>query len=653
LLSSDRMTGKPKIKLPPWKRLGIDLGLRCEVGESSAAAAAKPIGGRRADYGFVDTVDAKISRRRAEEVGYRIRDAWIDLRDATEEVALTTLEGVKTRVTEHAAVQEHDTQDIYGVIDDTQGRKTQIYQRVETLVNDSQYHYETTRLLDQEALTLTLMQSLQGQVTALQGQQGPSGGPAQPVAPEEGGRQGNGEIDQGVTAALAACDENRAGDDSHTLGTGVRRTERVARECTYQDFIKCQPLYFKKLKKKWLTKYCPRNEMKKLRKIRTFAELKGGCKQGRKFEGHSGKQPNQLAAFQMQNVARAYAAASGDRKLYEGSKLCAPKCNYTMTVPIHYQDATSATRLATLLVTVRALQMPMLPTTRGVLRWVRSLLVMSAGHKDISEGTNPKANVITSTFLLNNRYACILFDTGADRSFVSTVFSSQIDIASTVLDHDYAVELADGRIISVNTIIRSCTLNFLNHPFNINLMPVEMGSFDVIIGMDWFSRCQTQKYMLKGCQVFLAHVTMMDAEDKLKKKRLDNVSIVLDFLEVFPEDLPVRAPYRLAPSEVKELSEQLKELSDKDFIRPSSSLWEASVLFVKKKDGSFRMCINYRELNKLTVKNRYPLPRIDDLFDQLQGSSVYSKIDLRSGYHQLRVQEGDISKTTFRTRVNL
>ncbi|GKE48197.1 hypothetical protein Tco_1479455 [Tanacetum coccineum] len=152
LLSSDRMTGKPKIKLPPWKRLGIDLGPRCEVGESSATAAAKLIGGRRADYGFVDTVDAKISRRRAEEVGYRIRDAWIDLRDAAEEVALTTLEGVKTRVTELAAVQEHDTQDIYGVIDDTQGRKTQIYQRVETLVNDSQYHYETTRLLDQEAL---------------------------------------------------------------------------------------------------------------------------------------------------------------------------------------------------------------------------------------------------------------------------------------------------------------------------------------------------------------------------------------------------------------------------------------------------------------------------------------------------------------------
>ncbi|GJY65962.1 putative reverse transcriptase domain-containing protein [Tanacetum coccineum] len=144
------------------------------------------------------------------------------------------------------------------------------------------------------------------------------------------------------------------------------------------------------------------------------------------------------------------------------------------------------------------------------------------------------------------------------------------------------------------TMTKGCTLNFLNHQFNINLMPVELGSFDAINRHG--------------------------------------------------------APYRLAPSEMKELSEQLKELSDKGFIRPSSSPWGAPVLFVKKKDGSFRMCIDYRELNKLTVKNRYPLPRIDDLFDQLQGSSVYSKIDLRSGYHQLRVREEDIPKTAFRTR---
>ncbi|GKC20998.1 hypothetical protein Tco_1023148, partial [Tanacetum coccineum] len=110
-----------------------------------------------------------------------------------------------------------------------------------------------------------------------------------------------------------------------------------------------------------------------------------------------------------------------------------------------------------------------------------------------------------------------------------------------------------------------------------------------------------------------------------------------------------RAPYRLAPLEMHELSNQLQELADRDFIRPSTSPWGAPLLFVKKIEGSFRICIDYRELNKLTVKNRYPLPRIDDLFDQLQGSSVYSKIDLRSGYHQLRVRDEDIPKTAFRT----
>nr|GEX89766.1 putative reverse transcriptase domain-containing protein [Tanacetum cinerariifolium] len=122
-------------------------------------------------------------------------------------------------------------------------------------------------------------------------------------------------------------------------------------------------------------------------------------------------------------------------------------------------------------------------------------------------------------------------------------------------------------------------------------------------------------------------------------------------IDLIPGAAPVaRAPYRLAPSEMTELSEQLQDLSNKGFIRPSSSPWGAPVLFVKKKDGSFRMCIDYQELNKLTVKNRYPLLRIDDLFDQLQGSSIYPKIDLRFGYHQLRVREQDIPKTTFRTR---
>ncbi|GKE53441.1 putative reverse transcriptase domain-containing protein [Tanacetum coccineum] len=214
--------------------------------------------------------------------------------------------------------------------------------------------------------------------------------------------------------------------------------------------------------------------------------------------------------------------------------------------------------------------------------------VYAVGHG----GTNPDSNVVTGTFLLNNRYASILFDTSANRSFVSTAFSSQIDITPSTLDHYYDVELADGRIIGLNTILKGCTLNLQNHPFNINLMPVELGSFDVII----------------------------------------------DFPDVFPEDLPGLPPTRQVEFQI-------------DLVPGVAPVARgAPVLFVKKKDGLFQMCIDYRALNKLTVKNRYPLLRINDLFDQLQGSSVYSKIDLRSGYHQLRVREEDIPKTAFRTR---
>ncbi|GJR19278.1 putative reverse transcriptase domain-containing protein [Tanacetum coccineum] len=323
---------------------------------------------------------------------------------------------------------------------------------------------------------------------------------------------------------------------------------------------------------------------------------------------------------------------------------------------------------------------------------------------------NPDSNVVTGAFFLNNH--SVLFDSGADQSFVSTTFSTLLDIILDTLDVSYAVKLADKRISKTNTVLRCYTLALLGHPFNIDLLLVELGSFDVIIGMDWLANhhavivcnekivripygdevlivqgdrdgkgkksklsiiscTKTQKYIKKGCPIFLAQVTKKEIKDKSVEKRLEDVPTVWDFSKVFPEDLPglpptrqveflidlvtgaapvARAPYRLAPSELQELSTQLQELSDKGFMRPSSSPWGAPVLFIKKKDGSFRMCLDYRELNKLTVKNRYPLPRIEDLFDQLQGSSVYSKIDLRSGYHQLRVHDEDIPKTAFRTR---
>jgi len=156
-----------------------------------------------------------------------------------------------------------------------------------------------------------------------------------------------------------------------------------------------------------------------------------------------------------------------------------------------------------------------------------------------------------------------------------------------------------------------------------------------------------------------------------KEIQVEQIPVVREFEDIFPKDLsglpphrdvdfgvelepgtrPIsKAPYRMAPAEMQELKAQLEELLRQGFIRPSASSWGAPVLFVKKKDGSLRLCIDYRDLNRVTIRNRYPLPRIDDLLDQLQGATVFSKIDLRSGYHQLRVREEDIPRTAFRTR---
>nr|GEU47901.1 putative reverse transcriptase domain-containing protein [Tanacetum cinerariifolium] len=256
---------------------------------------------------------------------------------------------------------------------------------------------------------------------------------------------------------------------------------------------------------------------------------------------------------------------------------------------------------------------------------------------------NQGPNVVTGTFLLNNCYATVLLDSGADKSFMDIKFSHLIDIKPVKLNSIYEVELADEKVVSTNCVLRGCTLNLLDHLFDIDFMLIELGTLDVIVGMDWLverdalivcgrkefhvpcrnktlvvksdsgvsrlkviSCIKARKYIERGSQWFLTQVT----ETKPAKKQLQDVPVICNFPE---------------------------ELSEKGFIRLSSSPWGASVLFVKKKDGSFRMCIDYRELNKLTVKNRYPLFRIDDLFDQLQGSSVYSKIDLRYGHFEFQV----------------
>ena len=179
------------------------------------------------------------------------------------------------------------------------------------------------------------------------------------------------------------------------------------------------------------------------------------------------------------------------------------------------------------------------------------------------------------------------------------------------------------------------------------------------------SALRANSLLRKGCQGFLAYV--VSNENELS---LEDILVVEDFPDIFPDDLldlppkreveftidlvpranPIsKAPYGMAPVELKELKVQLQEFLDKGFIKPSVSPWAALVLFVKKKDGLMRLCIDYRGLNKVTVRNKYPLPWIDDLFDQLQGACVFSKIDLHSGYHQLRVKSEDVPKTIFRT----
>nr|GEY38673.1 putative reverse transcriptase domain-containing protein [Tanacetum cinerariifolium]GEY38892.1 putative reverse transcriptase domain-containing protein [Tanacetum cinerariifolium] len=206
-----------------------------------------------------------------------------------------------------------------------------------------------------------------------------------------------------------------------------------------------------------------------------------------------------------------------------------------------------------------------------------------------------------------------------------------LDVAPPTLDTSYAVELSNGRVSKTNIVLGGCTLGLLGHPFKIDLMPIELGSFDVIISLDWL----TKYHALIVCDEKVVCIPYGDeVEDKSEEKRLEDVPIIRGFSKVFPEDLPGLPPARQVEFQI-------------DLV-PVPHPREHRFCLSRRK--MFFMCIDYCELNKLTVKNRYPLSRIDDLFDQLQGSRVYSKIDLRYGYHQLRVLEEHIPKTTFRTR---
>ncbi|GJR44835.1 putative reverse transcriptase domain-containing protein [Tanacetum coccineum] len=392
-------------------------------------------------------------------------------------------------------------------------------------------------------------------------------------------------IDEGVTAVLAARATTRNGDDSHTSGTGVRRNERAIRECTYQDFMKCQPLFFRgtegvvdltqwfermetvfrisnctvenqvkfatctlmgialtwwnshvrtvtndvayamtwtDLKKKMTTKYCPRNEIKKIEAEMWNLKVKG----------------TDVVAYnqRFQELAllcdRMFPEETDKIERYVGGM---PDLIYSSVVASKPKTMQEALEMA----------------TPGLMQW------------EVVGEQNPDTNVVTG----NKRGTTLRQPSRAPRP---------------------------------------------------------------------------RSICYKDVTLFGSILPLKRLEDKVKEKQLQDVPIVKNFPRTeHLIDSPIRN---------ERIADQTTRLSDKGFIRPSSSPWGAPVLFVKKKDGSLRMCIDYRELNKLTVKNHYPLPRIDDLFDQLQGSSVYSKIDLRSGYHQLRVRRRNISKTAFRPR---
>ncbi|XP_021754918.1 uncharacterized protein LOC110720219 [Chenopodium quinoa] len=316
-------------------------------------------------------------------------------------------------------------------------------------------------------------------------------------------------------------------------------------------------------------------------------------------------------------------------------------------------------------------------------------------------------DVITGTFSIHSIPVKVLFDSSATFSFISTrIVSKLTDCLKTVEAVDLPITIPTGGVVNCTKTFRHVPLEIEGKVFQSDLIEFGLKDFDVILGMDWLSKysaeisCRSQKvkmitseneavtywmhgkakcprlisvlklakYMKKGHLVYFCSVRNMDHEEVTKP---GDIEVVNEFLDVFPDEIlgmpprreidftidlvpgttPIsKAPYRMTPVEMSKLKEQLQDLLDKGYIRPSASPWGAPVLFVKKKDGSMRLCIDYRELNKVKIKNKYPLPRIDDLFDQLKGATVFSKIDLRSGYHQLRIADEDIPKTAFRTR---
>jgi hypothetical protein len=298
-------------------------------------------------------------------------------------------------------------------------------------------------------------------------------------------------------------------------------------------------------------------------------------------------------------------------------------------------------------------------------------------HVDAQEAQQAPG-VVLGEFLVEFTPAAVLFDSGASHSFIATSFVEKHGIPTTSLEIPL-VTRTPGSDILCHLKCSHVRILLSGVVFLADLVVLPSHGIDVILGMDWLTKhngiisCAYNTILLSDHQgkSVLCKAQSPTQDPMVFSLAVESISMVEEFMDVFPKELPgmpperevefyidlipgttpiAKRPYHMAPTELAELKLQIAELQQKGYIRPSSSPWGAPVLFVTKKDGSMRMCIDYRTLNEVTIKNKYPLPRIDDLFDQLQGVKYFSKIDLRPGYHQLRIKEADVQKTTFVTR---
>jgi hypothetical protein len=295
------------------------------------------------------------------------------------------------------------------------------------------------------------------------------------------------------------------------------------------------------------------------------------------------------------------------------------------------------------------------------------------------------APVMSCTFSIYHKPVVTLFDSGATHSFISNNCSTRIGLDLCPTQGSYMISTPGGKITS-NQMVKSVPIQLGSKVIKIDLVLLNLEGIDIILGTNWMtehgvlldisSRVIEINSPYQGAitlylpqQEYLYSCTYSITDIKVK-----DIPVVYEYPDVFPDDLPgmppdrniefiielqpgtapiSKRPYRMPPNELAELKIQLQDLLDKGVIHPSASPWGCPALFVKKKDNSLRLCVDYRPLNAVTIKNKYALPRIDILFDQLAGAKVFSKIDLRSGYHQIKIKPCDIPKTAFSTRYGL